>query len=179
MVRALIPIRPRAKSSTMEPRKDRDGYRKVLAVVIGQPSDQDVLAHAADLVRPSKGKLEVLYVIEIARTMPVDAEIEAAAEQGENVLTLTEQTARLPKGSFDANILQAREIGPAVVSESVSRGADAVVVGMPFGKRHGIFGIDRHVSYILEYAPCVVILRRDGPPKGEATMQPPLRDGVR
>lgn len=178
MVRALIPIRPRSKAAAPEPRREREGYRKVLAVVTGEASDQGVLVHAADLARPARGKLEVLYVIEMARSMPVDAEVESSAKRGEDVLTLTERTVRLPKDSFDANILQAREIGPAVVSEAVSRGADAVVVGVPFRKHRGIFKIDRHVLYILEHAPCLVILRRDGPPDEEPVDQPHLQNGV-
>lgn len=162
-MRALFPIPQKAKQAVNESRSGRLAYRRVLAVVTGEAADEGVLAHAADLVRPAKGRLDVLYVIEVDRSLPVDAEIAPASAKGEDILQLTEQIVRLPKGEFDAHMVQARELGPAVVAEAVSREVDAIVIGTPYHRRYGAFSLGEEVSFVLENAPCLVILRREPP----------------
>ena len=61
-----------------------------------------------------------------------------------------------------SQLLQARDVGAAVVDESVSLGADAVVAGLPYRRRFGgDFAIGRTVPYVLENAPCRVYVIRE------------------
>lgn len=165
MMRNLITIPQRSRQSPTESLQRGVAFNKVLAVVTGNPSDEGVLAHAADLVRPVKGRLHVLYVIEVDRSLPVDAEIGPAAAKGEEILRGTEDFVHLPKNEFDAHMVQAREIGPAVVSEVISREVDALVIGSHFPREHGGFSLGRDIPFILEHAPCLVVLRREAPPR--------------
>jgi nucleotide-binding universal stress UspA family protein len=165
MMRNLLTIPQRSRQSTTESLQLGVAFNKVLAVVTGSSSDEGVLAHAADLVRPVKGRLHILYVIEVDRSLPVDAEIGPAAAKGEDVLRGVEEIIKLPKNEFDAHMVQAREIGPAVVSEAISREVDALVIGSHFPRENGSFSLGRDIPFILEHAPCLVVLRREAPPR--------------
>ena len=171
-MRTIFPIAQRAKQSGNESRQRGVAFSRVLAIVTGDPSDDGVLAHAADLVRPVKGRLLVLYVIEVDRSLPVDAEIGPAAAKGEDILLRTEEVVRLPKAEFEAHMVQARELGPAVVSEAIAREVDAVIIGTSFRRHFGVFTLGRDIPFILEHSPCLVVLRREAPSNGRNTARP-------
>ena len=66
------------------------------------------------------------------------------------------------KQSMDAVLLQARDVGAAIVDEATERGADLLVVGLPYRKRFGgEFAIGRTIPYILQNAPCTVWVVRE------------------
>ncbi|MFW6195623.1 MAG: universal stress protein [Chloroflexota bacterium] len=138
-------------------------YGKVLALLTGDPSDEGVLEQGVDMVQPIKGNLYAVYVIEVDRAVPVDAEVGQSAAYGESVLRAAESRVRLPRGDFDAQLLQARETGPAVVEEARRRRVDAVVVGTTSHYEYGRFSLTDDVMHILENAPCLVVLRREPP----------------
>ena len=59
-------------------------------------------------------------------------------------------------------LLQARDVGAALVDEATERGADLLVVGLPYRKRFGgEFAIGRTIPYILQNAPCAVWVVRE------------------
>ena len=62
---------------------------------------------------------------------------------------------------MEATLLQARDVGPAVVQEAMERGAQLIVMQMPYKKRFGSFTLGDTIPYILKNAPCQVILCRD------------------
>ncbi len=139
---------------------------KIMALTTGDASDRAVIAHASDIVRMSHGQLLVVYVIEVDRSLPVDAEIKDAVQQGEEALEEAERTARLNRNSFDTQLLQAREIGPAVIHESVIRDIDAIVIGTSYSGGPGSYTLGRDVNYVLEHSASRVILVREPPHSG-------------
>jgi nucleotide-binding universal stress UspA family protein len=59
-------------------------------------------------------------------------------------------------------LLQARDVAAAIVDEATERGADLLVVGLPYRKRFGgEFAIGRTIPYILQNAPCTVWVVRE------------------
>ena len=66
------------------------------------------------------------------------------------------------KQPMEAVLLQARDVGAAIVDEATERGADLLVVGLPYRKRFGgEFAIGRTIPYILQNAPCTVWVVRE------------------
>jgi nucleotide-binding universal stress UspA family protein len=142
-------------------------YPKVLAVLTGDETDQGVLAQGADMVRPVKGTLYAVYVITVDRGLPVDAEVGPEAARGEQILINAEASVELPRGDFEAQLLQARELGPAVVREAAERDVDAVVIGTSCPLEYGRFSLGEDVPYVLEHARCLVVLWREPPTRGQ------------
>lgn len=136
-------------------------FNRVIAVVADDPSDINTVSRAADIVRDDRGHLYVIYVIKVQRSLPLDAEIEEQVARGEQVLHRSERLARLPRQDIDSQLLQARDIGPAVVHEAVVRDADAIVIGTSYPTDYGSFSLGKDIPYILEHAPCDVILWRE------------------
>jgi len=136
-------------------------FNRVLAVVSDDPSDINTISRAADIVRDDHGQLFIVYVIKVERSLPLDAEIEEQVARGEQVLHRSERLARLPRSDIDSQLLQARMIGPAVVHEAIVRDADAIVIGTSYPTEFGAFSLGSDIPYILEHAPCDVILWRE------------------
>jgi len=136
-------------------------FNRDLAVVSDDPSDINTISRAADIVRDDHGQLFVVYVIKVERSLPLDAEIEEQVARGEQVLHRSERLARLPRSDIDSQLLQARMIGPAVVHEAIVKDADAIVIGTSYPTEFGAFSLGSDIPYILEHAPCDVILWRE------------------
>ncbi len=134
-----------------------------MVLVRGDESDGRAVSLAADMVRATKGRLTILYVIRIPRTLPVDADTPEEADRGETALMEAEHTAHLPKESMQSDIVQAREIGPAIVHEAAMRDVQALVIGTPYPSDYGVFRMPDDLHYVLEHAPCQVVLWRASP----------------
>jgi len=134
---------------------------KVLVPVAGNHADDEALRAAFALVHRGKARIYVIYVIEVKRTLPIDAEIEAEIDKGERVLDRAEVLAEKADVTIETELLQAREVGPAIVDESVERGVDAIIMGVPYKKRFGEFTLGSTANFVLKNAPCRVWVCRE------------------
>ena len=146
-------------------------FNRVIAVVTDDPSDIHTVARAADIVRDDRGHLYIIYVIKVKRSLPLDAEIKEQLTRGEQVLNRSERLARLPRNDIDCQLLQARELGPAIVHEAVVRDVDAIVIGTSYPTDYGGFSLGSDIPYVLEHAPCDVILWREHSETSRPTAQ--------
>ena len=131
--------------------------------VAGHSSDEDAVKLACGLLNGGKGRLHVLYIIEVDRALPVDAEIPTATARGDAVLREMEDIARTFKLEAQAELLQSRQAGYAVVQEAVDKAVEAIVMAVPYQTRYGEFSLGNTIPYVFEHAPCQVILWRDEP----------------
>ena len=139
---------------------------KVLLPVKGHPIEQEILHLACDLVRPNHGSVIAVYVIEVPREYPVDAELTEETAIGEQVLRRVETYLGELKCPVVAELVQSRDVGPAVVQEALSRNVDAILMGLSYRLRHGSFTLGQTAPYILENAVCPVIISRAKIPTG-------------
>jgi nucleotide-binding universal stress UspA family protein len=107
-----------------------------------------------------KGKVHVVHVIEVKRSLPLDAELVEEALKGEAILDEAERTGKRFDIDIEGDLLQAREAGHAIIDEAAERGVDAIVVGVPFARPYGDFELGRVPGHILKHAACEVILLR-------------------
>ena len=133
----------------------------VLVPVSGDSCDEEMVRLACDLLESSRSMIHILYVIEVERGFPVDAEVTPAAAEGEQVLKDMESVARNYKCQMEAKLVQARKAGTAVVQEAVDKGVDAIVVGTSYKRPFGSYSLGESIPYILKNAPCRVIVSRD------------------
>jgi nucleotide-binding universal stress UspA family protein len=108
----------------------------------------------------------VVHVVEIDWTLPLDANVAGSNEDAQRVLDLAETQAELLGHPVEAVLVQARNVGAALVDEAVERDADLLVVGLPYRKRFGgDFAIGTTVPYVLKNAPCAVWVAREPMPE--------------
>jgi len=135
-------------------------YSKVLVPIIGAQTDLAALEVACAIARINKAKLSVVYVIQVKRSLPLDAELEPEIRKAEQALRKAEDIADQQEWQVTTDLLQAREAGPAIVNDAKEREVDVILMGMDYKKRFGEFDLGETVSYVLKNAPCHVLLLR-------------------
>ncbi len=133
----------------------------ILVPVAGNPIDEEAIGLACRVAKGSKGKVYAVYVIEVTRTLPLDAELSQDVRKGEMILDQAEKVAEGLDYELDSELLQAREVGPALVDEAIERGMDLIVMGIPYKKRFGEFNMGSVAPYVLKNAPCRVWIVRE------------------
>ena len=128
----------------------------ILVPVDGSHASLQAVALACEFGRKHKSKVFAVHVIEVKRTLPLDAEIEGEETRGDEILSRAERVAKDQGHSLDGEILHAREAGPAIVDEAIERQADLIIMGMEYQQPFGDFQIGRVVPYVLKSAPCEV-----------------------
>ena len=147
-------------------------FNRVLVLVTGSPTDKAAVSHAVAMTRENRGRLIILYVICVDRSLELDTEIPEEVEKAEEALSAAEAQAHLQRIVVEAEMLQAREIGSAVVHEAAVRDVDAVVLATRYPTHNGKFDMGADIPYILEYSASNVVLVReslDGAKPGSET----------
>ncbi|MBU2609098.1 MAG: universal stress protein [Chloroflexi bacterium] len=144
-------------------------FQRILIPVMGTDADEQAIRLAAGMAKKNKGKVWAVYVITVKRALPVEAEIEQDIQRGEAVLDHMESIAEEVGIEIETDLLQAREVGPAIVDEAVELGADLILMGVTYKRRFGQFTIGNVVPYVFKNASCRVILYHQPVPVGEAT----------
>jgi nucleotide-binding universal stress UspA family protein len=133
-------------------------FKQVLVPVAGTPADAETIRLACRLAKKDKGKVWAVSVVTIKRSLPLDAEIESEIKKAEEILNQVETVAEEEDCEIETDVLQAREVGPAVVDEAVERGVGLILMGVSYKQRFGQFSIGSVVPYVLKNSPCPVIL---------------------
>ncbi len=134
--------------------------KDVLVPVDGSAAAFDALALACTLSRRNKGTVYAVYVIEVARTLPLDAELDPEADLAEQVLTQAEKVADSLDYKVEGEILQARDAAHAIVDEAIEREVGAIFIGVGYERPLGEFVLDANAVYVVNHAPCQVVLVR-------------------
>jgi nucleotide-binding universal stress UspA family protein len=139
-----------------------NAFRRAILALAGGSSDDRIVQLSADLARAARSELVGVHVVEIGWSMPLDADVAARSEEAQQILDHAELAAETLKTRLEPVLLQAREVGAALVDEATERGADLLVVGLPYRKRFGgDFAIGRTIPYVLQHAPCEVWVVRE------------------
>jgi nucleotide-binding universal stress UspA family protein len=145
-------------------------FARAVVALNGGLSDAPILRLVLDLAKPSHAEVVAVHVVEIDWTLPLDADVAQRSEEAQRVLDMAETQAEHAKYALEAVLVQARDVGAALVDEAVERDADLLVLGLPYRKRFGgDFAIGRAVPYVLKNAPCAVWVAREAMPEEHRT----------
>ncbi|OGO07103.1 MAG: hypothetical protein A2Y92_06145 [Chloroflexi bacterium RBG_13_57_8] len=124
-------------------------FKQILVPVAGNPADAETIRLACRLAKRDKGKVWAVSVVAVKRALPIDAEIESEIKKAENNLDKVESIAEEEDCEIETDVLQAREVGPAVVDEAVERGVSLILMGISYKQRFGQFSLGSAVPYVL------------------------------
>lgn len=139
--------------------------KKVLVPVSGGRADEEAIRLSCRLAKKGGGKIYVTYVIQVDRTLPLDAEVRPEIDKAEKVLDQAETIAEEQDCNIETDLLQSREIGPAIVDEAIERGVDLITMGVDYEKKFGEFTMGDTIPYVLRNAPCWVLICREPIPE--------------
>jgi nucleotide-binding universal stress UspA family protein len=133
-------------------------FNKILVPVTGRAVDDEVMKLACQLAKKNKGKIWAVYVITVKRSLPLDAEIRSETTKAEEILDHIATVAEDADYEAETDLLQAREAGPTIVDEAAEREVDLIIMGLTYKRRFGQFSLGNVLPYVLQNAPCQVIL---------------------
>jgi basic amino acid/polyamine antiporter, APA family len=153
-------------------------FRNILVPVFGTKLDDDIVATAGRLAAAETegsdddAHLEVIYVIEVPLTLPLDAEL--PHEQEEQARRALERAREVGEEYEDVDVstevIRARKVGAGIVEAARLSDAEAIVIGgepptkIRGGAKIGGIGaakpaeIGAATEYVLKKAPCRVLL---------------------
>ncbi len=156
-------------------------YRNILVPVFGTALDDDIVATAGRLAAAEQeaadgaadaSRLDLVYVIDVPLTLPLDAELPPAREEeARRALGRAREVAEEYEDvEVGAEVVRARQVGAGIVATAQRSGAEAIVIGgeQPSKIRGGaVFGgigaakpaeVGSATEYVLKKAPCRVLL---------------------
>jgi nucleotide-binding universal stress UspA family protein len=134
-------------------------FLKILVPVVGSAAALEAIHVACKLIdKKTKGMVSIVHVIAVDRTLPIDTELETEIQKAEGVLESMETVARESGCEAESELLQARDVGQAIVDEAAARKVDLILLGTAYKVRFGQFSLGEIVPYVLKYAPCHVML---------------------
>ena len=111
----------------------------ILVPVTHNPASIEAVTVACQLARQRKSKVLAVHVIEVLRSLPLNAEMEVEARRGEQLLRKAEEAAAHAGLHISGQLVQAREAGQAIVDEARDQNADVIVMGIGYKRLIGAF----------------------------------------
>jgi nucleotide-binding universal stress UspA family protein len=141
-------------------------FRRAVIALSGGPVDNIVVRLALEVSHHAHAELIAVHVVELNWTQPLDADVAERSEEAQRVLDAAEGIAETMHCTLESVLVQARDVGAAIVDEAAARDADLLILGLPYRTRFGgDFAIGRAIPYALKNAPCAVWVVRE--PMGE------------
>ena len=167
----------------------RASFARVMLGLNGGTADRLVVMTGCELARAYKAELVAVHVLEVDWRHDLSEVVPGSTERASAILDLAEAAAERSRISLQTELLQARDVGAALVDEATALGADVIILGLPFRKKFGgDFAVGHTVPYVLQNAPMTVFVVREpipsptaagapGPTRGR-TLATPAASGV-
>jgi APA family basic amino acid/polyamine antiporter len=174
-------------------------FRNILVPIFGTKLDDDIVSTAGRLAaaeqEESDGdlddtRLDVVYVIQVPLTLPLDADL--PPEQEQEARRALERAREIGEEYEDVavstEVVRAREVGAGIVQAACRSEAEAIVIGgeppskIRGGARMGGIGaakpaeIGAATEYVLKKAPCRVLLTAPPETPAEPPAEAPAAD---
>lgn len=133
----------------------------ILLAVAGSPLDMEMVQVACNLSRRVKSKLYVVHVLEVPRTLPLDANMAEESRQADSILTKVEDAAAKLKCTLESEIIQARDVAQTLVDEAEDRQVGLIMMTMQRREKYGKFYLGTTIPAVLAAARCRVWVIRD------------------
>ncbi|MBK5219069.1 MAG: amino acid permease [Thermoleophilia bacterium] len=155
-------------------------FRNILVPVFGTKFDDDIVATAGRLAAAEGAekdgdadpRLDVIFVIEVPLTLPLDAKLPSEKEEeAQRALARAREVGEeYADVEVTTEVIRARKVGAGIVEAARGSGAEAIVIGgeeptkiRGGGRIGGIGGarpaeIGAATEYVLKKAPCRVLL---------------------
>jgi nucleotide-binding universal stress UspA family protein len=136
----------------------------------GGPTDPLVVGAAGRLGKQARTEVIAVHVIEVDWMHDLADVVPGSQQRASEVLDRAEAQAERSGLTLKTTLLQARDVGAAIVDEAAAVGADLIVLGLPYRTKFGgDFAMGRVVPYVLQNAPMAVLVVRSPIPSEPGT----------
>ncbi len=139
---------------------------RILVPLLSKSEATDrIVALAAQMVRSRNGNVELLAVLEVPFTLPLDARVEDDEKDALEILDRAESVAKQSVTAVNKRIVKARNAGQAIVREAETQAVDLILMAnTPVRVRGNVQQIHPAVDYVMKNAPCEVLVLSQGHP---------------
>jgi hypothetical protein len=139
---------------------------RILVPLLSKSEATDrIVALAAQMVRSrnGNGNVELLAVLEVPFTLPLDARVVEDEKLAIETLDRAESVAKQKVTAVNKRIVKARNAGPAIVREAEIQAADLILMAnTPIRVRGNAQHIHPAVDYVMKNAPSEVLVLSQG-----------------
>lgn len=135
----------------------------IAVIVDGKPLDNELVRLACLMAKKAKRKVHLVHVIEVPRTLPLKAALTKESEDADKLLTEALAIAEEAGCEAIAEVVQARDAGPAIVDEARDHACALIMLGLVRDtKTHNPRNdLGKTIPFVLANAPCRVWLVQD------------------
>jgi basic amino acid/polyamine antiporter, APA family len=133
-------------------------YDQILVPIVGSRITDEMVVLACQLATEKKSSIDALYVIEVPMNLPLDARLANERARAQGVLSAATAIAGQFGVLMRPHVITARGAGRAIVDIAEERKSEVIIIGSVRKRRVGEFVFGRTVNYVLQHAPCEVIV---------------------
>lgn len=139
--------------------------KRIVVAVKGADIDDEAMRLAYTYAAAKKGKgrnvsVDVVYVVQVPHSLPLDADLTEQVALGEKALDHAEAVAHQMGLEVNTSILQARSAGAAIVDMARESGTELIVMATDYQKKLGELDLGRTIPYVMKHSPCRVYICR-------------------
>ncbi len=134
----------------------------IAVIVDGKKLDTELVRLACLMAKKAKRKVHLVHIIEVPRTLPLKAVLTKESENADRLLNEALSIAEDAGCDAVAEVVQARDAGPAIVDEVKDHGCALVMLGL-VRNTHKTPNNDlgKTIPYVLLNAQCRVWIVQD------------------
>lgn len=157
----------RTRTATQAVRSVNRLTRILVPVLAKSEATDRIVALAAQMIRQRNGHADLLAVIEVPFTLPINAHVEEdekhALELLERAEAVATQCGTRNGNRISRRILKARNAGAAIVHEAEDQAVDLILIARTSVRARGnVQQINPAIDYVLKNAPCEVLVLSPG-----------------
>lgn len=133
-------------------------FKRILVPTSGVPYSEKGIELACRLGEKQEAEIVLTHVLEIPRTLPLDAPIPEAEKQAEEALQRGKDIVELHHLSPILKVERAREAGEGIIKVAKDNDVDVIVLGMRPSWRGSQAGWGKTTDTLLRKAHCEVVI---------------------
>ncbi len=141
-------------------RRSVGAIKKILVPTSGTGYSERGIELACRLGEEQKAEIYLVTVIEVPRTLPMEAPLPQAEAKAEQILKEGEAIVQLRGLTAQGEIMRGRTAGEAIIRKAKDLEADLIVMGIRSEIRMAQEILGRTSDLVIRRAPCEVILDR-------------------
>ncbi len=157
----------RTRTATQAIRSVNRMTRILVPVLAKSEATDRIVALASQMIRQRNGHVDLLAVIEVPFTLPINAHVEEdekhAIELLERAEAVAAQCGTRNGNRINRRILKARNAGAAIVREAEEQAVDVILIARTSIRVRGnMQQINPAIDYVMKNAPCEVLVLSPG-----------------
>lgn len=135
-------------------------FSRIVVPILGDFVSLHLVALASQMAKFRGANMDILYVVEVPLQLPLDAVSQSELDRAEQAFLQAQKIAHRYDVQINRRLERARQAGPTIVHYAEENDVDVLLMAaIPKNNRRGT-RYARSVEYVLENAPCEVIVRR-------------------